>query len=117
MAKDTYYTALIIPAKSNELPRLERLDLQSDTLEKLVGGPAEALIRGDWHVYLNADGEMFTLPPNLRASQLMHECGIDGHPARGTAVFLGRGGHWQEADVPEHLVRLAEHLFGQAQAA
>ncbi|MET1087529.1 MAG: hypothetical protein ABWY04_10465 [Arthrobacter sp.] len=109
------YTALIIPAESIEPLRLEHLEGLPRDLEHLVGGPVEGIIRGDWHVYLNADGH--SSPPNLRATQLLRECGADGHLARGTAVFLGRGKQWEDTDVPEHLVRLAEQHFGFAQAA
>lgn len=111
------YTALIIPANSTEPLRLERLEDLPRDLEQLVGGPAEGIIRGDWHVYVNAEGHASGLLPNLRATQLLSECGADGHLVRGTAVFLGRGTHWGEADVPEHLVRLAEQHFGFARAA
>jgi hypothetical protein len=108
---------LIIPADNNQHLRLERLaDLPID-LEHLVGGPVEGIIRGDWHVYLNAEGQASDLLPNLRATLLLRECGADGHLARGTAVFLGRGKHWEEADVPDHLVRLAEQHFSFARAA
>jgi hypothetical protein len=113
----TNYTALIIPADSSQPLRLERLEDLPRDLEFLVGGPVEGIIRGDWHVYLNAEGHSSYLPPNLRATQLLHECGADGHLAHGTAVFLGRGEHWEDMDVPEHLVRLAEQHFGFARAA
>lgn len=112
------HTALIIPAESIEPIRLQRLEAEPGALEDLVGGAVEALIRGDWHVYLNAEAQGGNFPLNLRAAQLMRECGVEEQIVpRGTAVFLGRGKHWDEADVPEHLTTLAEHLFGDALAA
>lgn len=39
----------------------------------------------------------------------MHECGLDlAGTACGQPVLLGRDAHGRDADVPEHLVRLAE---------
>lgn len=111
------FTALIIPANSTDPLRLEQVEDLPRDLEQLVGGPVEAIIRGDWHVYVNAEAYPSALLPNLRATQLLSECGADGHLVRGTAVFLGRGRHWEEADVPEHLVRLAEQHFGFSRAA
>ena len=106
------YTALVIPAGNAEPIRLEQVDADLKALEALVGGPLESVIRGDWHVYLNAESVTRLLPVNFRAGQLMHECGLDLDGIRGTAVFLGRGGHGTEADIPEHLERLVEELFG-----
>ena len=48
----------------------------------------------------------------------MYACGLDlAGVARGTAVFLGHGNHGEEADTPEHLIRLAEELFDTPLAA
>ncbi|UUL76080.1 hypothetical protein NG819_19305 [Pseudarthrobacter sp. Fe7] len=109
------YTALVVPACTSEPIRIEQVDPQ--TLEALVGGPLESVIRGDWHVYLNAESVTMRLPANFRAGQLMHECGLDLDGIRGTAVFLGRGEHGAEADIPDHLPRLVEELFGAPLAA
>jgi hypothetical protein len=97
--------------------RIEQVEADLQALEALVGGPLESVIRGDWHVYLNAESVTMLLPVNFRAGQLMHECGLDLDGIRGTAVFLGRGEHGAEADIPEHLARLAEELFGSPLAA
>lgn len=106
------YTALIIPARISEPVRVDSVEPGLRTLHRLVGGDIEAVTRGDWHVYLNADGVLANLPPNLRAAQLMYDCGLDlSGAARGTAVFLGRGDHGGDADVPQHLIRLAEDVF------
>ncbi|MET3948720.1 hypothetical protein ABIB49_003445 [Arthrobacter sp. UYCu512] len=81
-------------------------------------GRDESITRGDWNVYLNAEGTIINLPPNLRARHLMHECGLYlAGTARGQPVLLGRDAHGRDADVPEHLVRLAEELFGAPLAA
>ncbi|HKU03564.1 MAG TPA: hypothetical protein VJQ80_12205 [Arthrobacter sp.] len=111
------YTALVVPAGNSEPMRLEQVGPDLRALESLVGGPLESVIRGDWHVYLNAESGTMVLPVNFRAGQLMHECGLDLDGIRGTAVFLGRGEHASEADIPDHLARLAEELFGAPLAA
>ena len=111
------YTALVVPANNAEPIHLEQVGAELPALEALVDGPLESVIRGDWHVYLNAESVALLLPVNFRAGQLMHECGLDLDGIRGTAVFLGRGEHGTEADVPEHLPRLAQELFGAPLAA
>lgn len=111
------YLALVIPANNAEAMRIEQVETDREALEALVGGPLESVIRGDWHVYLNAESVTTLLPVNFRAGQLLHECGLDLDGIRGTAVFLGRGDHGAEADLPEHLARLAEELFGAPLAA
>lgn len=111
------YTALVVPASNSEPIRIEQVGADLAALEALVGGPVESVIRGDWHVHLNAESVTMLLPVNVRAGQLMHECGLDLGRLRGTAVFLGRGEHGTEADIPEHLARLAEELFGAPVAA
>lgn len=111
------YTALVVPASNAEPIRMEQVGAELQALEALVGGPLESVIRGDWQVYLNAESVAMLLPVNFRAGQLMHECGLDLDGIRGTAVFLGRGEHGAEADIPDHLPRLAEELFGAPLAA
>jgi hypothetical protein len=108
----TTYTALIIPARMSEPVRVDTIEAGLWTLQGLVGGDIQAITRGDWQVYLNADAVVANLPPNLRAAQLMNDCGLDiAGITRGTAVFLGQGDHGAEAGVPRHLIRLADHLF------
>lgn len=112
------YKALIIPARVSEALRVQPIDARLETLQNLVGGDIESVTRGDWHVYLNAEGTIISMPSNLRAVQLMYDCGLDlAGVARGTAVFLGHGDHGEEADVPEHLIRQAEQLFDTRLAA
>jgi Domain of unknown function (DUF3846) len=114
----TTFTALIIPAAIEEPVRVEPIDATLRTLQDLVEGDIESVMRGDWHVYLNAEGVIRNLPLNLRAAQLTYDRGLDlAGAARGCAVFLGNGGHREEADVPEHLVKRAEELFGMPLAA
>lgn len=108
----TTYRALIIPARISEPARVETVSPDLHTLQGLVGGDIETVTRGDWRVYLNAEGVIANLPPNLRAAQLMHDCGLDlAGVARGTAVFLGHAARGAAADAPEHLIRLAEGLW------
>lgn len=47
-------TALIIPASLGEPVVLGRLDTGPAALRRLLGGGAESISRGNWHVYLNA---------------------------------------------------------------
>lgn len=109
----TTYTALILPARISEPIRVERVETGRNAVEDLVGGEIEVITRGDWDVCLNADGVIANLPPNLRAAELMRDCGLDlADAARGTAVFLGHGSHGEEADAPGHLIRRAEDLYG-----
>jgi hypothetical protein len=104
--------ALIIPGRISEPVRVEAVEPSLLTLQKLVSGDIEAVTRGDWHVYLNAEGVIANLPHNLRAAQLMYDSGLDlAGVARGTAVFLGRGDHGKEADAPVHHIQRAEELF------
>lgn len=110
--------ALVIPAGLGEPLRTMTLGATSDTLQRLVGGHLESVSRGDWHVYLNAEGHLMELPQNIRAAQLLREEGLDlSDAARGTAVFLGRTGHGGETDVPEHLLRRVAEMFGSPLAA
>ena len=108
----TAYTALIIPYRLAEPIRVESVEPGLQPLQTLVGGDIEDVTRGNWRVFLNAEGVIINLPPNLRAAQLMDDCGLDlAGGARGTAVFLGRGDHGEEADAPEPLIRRAEEMF------
>jgi hypothetical protein len=110
--------ALIVPDQLSQPVRVESLEPSLENLQRLVGGDVESVARGDWHIYFNSAGRINNLPPNLRASQLMHECGLDlADAARGTAVFLGHAGHGAEADVPGYLIRRATTFFGAPLAA
>lgn len=114
----TISTALIIPARTNEPVRVGPIETTLKNLQELVNGGIESVTRGDWHVYLNAEGVIKDLPPNVRAAQLMYDCGLDlAGAARGPAVFLGNDDHGGEQDVPDHLVRRAGELFGVPLAA
>lgn len=114
----TQCTALVVPAQLNEPVRVESLEPSLANLQLLVRGDVESVGRGDWHAYFNSFGRVNNLPPNLRASQLMHECGLDlADAVRGTAVFLGLGGHGAEENVPEYLIRRVTALFGAPLAA
>lgn len=115
---NTTCTALIVPDQLNRPVRLEPLEPSLENLQLLVDGDVESVVRGDWHVYFNSFGRIKDLPPNLRASQLMHECGLDlPDVARGTVVFLGHGLHGAETDVPEYLIRRTAAMFGAPLAA
>jgi hypothetical protein len=110
--------ALIVPDQLNQPVRVESLEPSLENLRRLIGGDVESVARGDWHIYFNSVGRINNLPPNLRAGQLTHECGLDlADAARGTAVFLGHALHGAEADVPDYLIRRATALFGAPLAA
>ncbi|MGO4186489.1 DUF3846 domain-containing protein [Pseudarthrobacter sp. TAF60_1] len=115
---NTMFTALIIPARIAEPVRIEPIEATLKNLQELVDGDIESITRGDWHVYLNAEGMIRNLPSNLRAAQLTYDRGLDlAGAGRGCAVFLGNDGRSGESDVPAHLVRRAEELFGMPLAA
>ena len=115
---NTMFTALIIPVRTGEPVRVAPVEASLKNLQELVEGDIESITRGDWHVYLNAEGVIRDLPLNLRATQLTYDRGLDlAGAARGCAVFLGTDGHRGEMDVPDHLVRRAEELFGMPMAA
>ncbi len=115
---NTLFKALIIPACTGEPVRVEPIEATLRNLQELVGGDIESIARGDWHVYLNAESLIQNLPLNLRAAQLTYDGGLDlAGAGRGCAVFLGNDEDRGETDVPEHLVRRAEELFGMPLAA
>jgi Domain of unknown function (DUF3846) len=105
-------TALIVPARLSQPVRAETLDARLPTLQALVEGNIEAITRGDWHAYLNDEGKILSLPPNIRAGHLIRETGLYLTDVFcGTVVFLGHGDHGDEADAPDYLIGLAEELF------
>jgi hypothetical protein len=114
----TICTALIVPARLSRPVRIETIDASLATLQNLVEGNIEAITRGDWHAYLNDEGKIINLPPNIRAGHLMRETGLYlADTFCGNVVILGEGTHGEEMDAPEHLIKLAERLFDTALAA
>ncbi|MDQ0862788.1 DUF3846 domain-containing protein [Arthrobacter globiformis] len=114
---NTTHTALIVPPRLGEPLRVVPV-AGPESLKDLLGGDFESVARGDWHLYLNAEGTSANLPVNLRADQLMHDCGLDlAGAARGPAVIVGRDAKGKDTSIPEHLLRLAAELFGTPQAA
>jgi hypothetical protein len=110
-------TALIIPADLNEPARVETIDAGLETLQTLVAGNIEAVSDDDWHFYLNEEGKILNLAPNRRAALLvLQETGVLADVYCGNVVFLGETGDGDEGDVPEHLIDLAQQLFGLQQA-
>lgn len=107
---NTTYDALIVPAQLNQPVRIERVDVDVDVLQELVGGNVGSLPGTDWHVYLNDEGGR--LPQNDRAEVLIREAGADlDEIFKGMGVFLGDGPGGEECSAPAHLIRLAEQLF------
>jgi hypothetical protein len=114
----TTCTALIVPARLSQPVRIETIDASLATLQTLVEGNIEAITRGDWHAYLNDEGKIINLPPNIRAGHLLRETGLYlADIFCGNVIFLGEGDHGDEADTPEYLIRLAEQLFDTELAA
>ena len=114
----TTCTALIIPADTAAPARVETIDARLDTLQALVGGNIEAVSNDDWHFYLNEEGKLLGLAPNRRAAHLVFEgTGVLTDVYCGDVVVLGDTEDGDEADVPEHLIDLAQQLFGLQQAA
>jgi hypothetical protein len=112
MTMSTTCTALIVPARLSRPVRVETIDPSLATLQTLVEGNIEAITRGDWHAYLNEEGKIINLPPNIRAGHLMREAGLYvADIFCGNMVFLGEGAHGEESDAPEYLIGLAEELF------
>lgn len=110
--------ALIIPADQKRPARVETIGADLETLQSIVGGSIEAVSGNDWHFYLNEEGKILRLMPNVRAAQLVWELtGILTDIYCGDTVFLGEDGHGDEADVPAHVVAIADQLFGLNQPA
>ncbi|MDQ0733484.1 DUF3846 domain-containing protein [Arthrobacter sp. B1I2] len=105
--------ALIIPADMNEPARVESIDTGLQNLQSIVAGNIEAVSGDDWHFYLNEEGKIMRLKPNRRAALLLLEAtGILTDVYCGNVVFLGKTADGSEGDVPEHLIDLAQQLFG-----
>ncbi|CAM3221866.1 hypothetical protein PSET11_01528 [Arthrobacter ulcerisalmonis] len=112
-ALKTKCSALIIPAQLTQPVRLESVDTDMPTLQRLVAGNIESISTRDWHVYVSDEGGR--MPQNPRAEVLAREAGVDLVDAlNGTAVFLGHCSRDQESDAPQRLIRLAESLFGSS---
>jgi hypothetical protein len=111
-------TALIIPARLHECIRVERIDPIMEVQQSLVEGNVEAITGRGWHVLLNDEAIHLPLPLNPRAEVLIREAGTPVEDTvSGTAVFLGHGISGDAQDLPSHLLRLAERLFGTRLAA
>ncbi|MEV4951129.1 DUF3846 domain-containing protein [Paenarthrobacter nitroguajacolicus] len=111
-------SALIIPARLNEQVRVERIEAAMAIQQSLVEGNVEASSGRGWHVLLNDQAIHIPLPPNPRAEVLIREAGTPmDDTVSGTAVFLGHGSSGTAADVPSHLLSLAERLFETRLAA
>lgn len=110
-------TALIIPADLTEPARVETIDAGLDNLQTLVAGNIEAVSADDWHFYLNEEGKILNLAPNRRAALLvLEETGVLTDVYCGNVVVLGETEDGEEGDVPEHLIDLAQQLFGLHQS-
>ena len=110
--------ALIIPAQLNAPVRVEPTENSVENYQSLVAGNIEAITGNGWHVLLNDQAMHLPLPLNPRAEVLIREAGVPlEDTVGGTAVFLGHGSSGNDANVPGHVVRLAERLFETRLAA
>ena len=117
LTMNTLCNALIVPARVARPVHIKAVELDMTALQRLVTGEAGVLAGRDWHVYLDREADRVAVQ-NLRAEVLIREAGINVEETlHGTALFLGHGSPGEEADVPRHLIRLAEQLFDLPLAA
>lgn len=108
--------ALIIPADPARPARTQAITADLDTLQQLVGGNIEAVSGDDWHFYLNEEGKILGLEPNVRAGALVLQLTGDLQDVYcGEVVFLGETDDGDEADVPASVRVLAALIIGAAQ--
>ena len=108
--------ALIIPADQSQPARVESITADLETLQFLVRGNIEAVSGDDWHFYLNEEGKILGLEPNVRAGALVLQLRGDVQDVYcGDVVFLGATPDGDEADVPERVRFLAALIIGTAQ--
>lgn len=103
--------ALIVGSDSRA--RFEEIDPDLPTLHGLVGGYITA-IRGDgWHAYLNEEGLLEGLPPNIAGTAFARAMGWDSPEPMlvGPMVFLGDADP-DEADLPRWMVEAAARTWG-----
>lgn len=113
---NTSFNALVVPVRLTHPVHIRAVALDMAALQRVAAGEVGLIAGRDWHVYLSNQGTRSS--PNVRAEVLIREAGVDlDHPVHGTAMFLGSGGRGEEADVPRHLIRLAEQLFDLPLAA
>ena len=114
---NTPCNALIVPARLAHPVHLRAVDLDMTALQRVAIGEVGVIAAHDWHVYLDIEANRIAAQ-NLRAEVLIREAGINVQETlHGTALFLGHGRPGEEADVPRHLIRLAEQLFDLPLAA
>ncbi|MFM9431959.1 DUF3846 domain-containing protein [Arthrobacter sp. MP_2.3] len=101
--------ALVIPADQAQPARVETIGTDLETLQTLVHGSIEAVSGKDWHFYLNEEGKILALMPNVRAAALVWELtGALTDVYCGDVVFLGDDAQGEEADLPAHVIAIWE---------
>ncbi|MET3934353.1 hypothetical protein [Arthrobacter sp. OAP107] len=109
--------ALVVPARLAHPVHIKAVELDTTTLQRVANGEVGVIAGRAWHVYLDSEANRMAAQ-NLRAEVLIRETGINVEETlHGTALFLGHGCSGEEADVPRHLIRLAEQLFDMPLAA
>jgi hypothetical protein len=113
---NTPFNALVIPVRLTRPVHIRALELDMAARQRVAAGEVGFIASRDWRVYLRHEG--IGSSPNVRAEVLIREAGVDlKETVHGTAMFLGSSGQGEEADVPRHLIRLAEELFDLPLAA
>lgn len=113
---NTSFNALVVPARLVHPVHIRPLDLDATALQRVAAGDIGYIASSGWRAYLNNDGSQAF--PNLRAEVLIREAGVElDKTIHGTAMFLGFVVPGEEADTPDHLIRLAEELFDMPLAA
>ncbi len=107
--------ALIVPADESQPVRVETIGIGLESLQSLVGGNIEVVRGDDWYFYLNEEGKILGLEPNVRAGALFLKLTGDIQDLYcGDVVFLGETPHGYDADVPAN-VRFTAALIGLGQ--
>lgn len=103
-------TALIIPAMRP--PHTVHIAPDLATLQRLVGGPLEAVSGDGWHAYLNQEGKFDGLPLNVVATALLflgvatgQQLGITTDWVAGDVLVLGDDPDGDEGDAPADLIQ------------
>jgi hypothetical protein len=98
---------LVVPAQ--EAPHVRFIDPTLKNFQAIVGGYIEQVKDGKHEAYVDEDGSMKRLPPNITASILLNR------PIVGTAMFFGNDGSDLECSVPfETLVAVATATLASA---
>ena len=103
-------TAVIIPADQSAPVRIEKIEPSLSVFQELVGGYIERVpggavagTIGQWHAYLDEEGQIKQLPLNVRATVLLHDAQSihTWDTVNGDLVIVGNSHNGDETDAPE----------------